>query len=379
MSDPAWQTLDPDLVTVGNDSVSDAWKVCVIDGVYFGGNEYNGNLGARISSVFVILFVSTGFTLFPIISKEMKSIRIPLIVYTIARNFGTGVIVATAFVHLMDPAYGEIGPSTCIGRTGNWAVYSWPPAIILVTVFVIFAVDLYSAAFVERRFGVAESCHGDDAIRNAIIRDDQGVNGEVHADCSDHVYSEDQYTKNDQKEVATVDSGSEVLLLTSKKQFESEIAAFLVLEFGVVFHSVMIGLNLGTAGDEFKTLYPVIVFHQSFEGLGIGSRLSAILCPPEKRWYKFALPIIYGLTTPISIAIGLGVRTTYNSNSFTVNIVSGVLDSISAGILIYTGLVELLARDFIFCKQKPSLSSLTLSLFVVALGAGIMALLGKWA
>ena len=39
-------------------------------------------------------------------------------------------------------------------------------------------------------------------------------------------------------------------------------------------------------------------------------------------------------------AAGLGVRTTYNANSNTANIVSGVLDSFSAGILLYTGLVE---------------------------------------
>lgn len=50
--------------------------------------------------------------------------------------------------------------------------------------------------------------------------------------------------------------------------------------------------------------------------------------------------IVYGLTTPVGIAAGLGVRTTYNPNSATASIVSGVLDSLSSGILIYTGLVE---------------------------------------
>ena len=40
------------------------------------------------------------------------------------------------------------------------------------------------------------------------------------------------------------------------------------------------------------------------------------------------------------IAIGLGVRSTYNPDSMKASIVSGVLDSLSSGILIYTGLVE---------------------------------------
>jgi solute carrier family 39 (zinc transporter), member 1/2/3 len=151
------------------------------------------------------------------------------------------------------------------------------------------------------------------------------------------------------------------------------------LEFGVIFHSVIIGLNLGVVGSEFSTLYPVLVFHQSFEGLGIGARMSAI---PFKSgsWLPWILCSAYGLTTPVSIAIGLGLRTTYNSGSFTANVVSGVLDSMSAGILIYTGLVELLARDFLFnplrTKDNKRLTFMTVCVF---LGAALMALIGKWA
>ena len=80
------------------------------------------------------------------------------------------------------------------------------------------------------------------------------------------------------------------------------------------------------------------------------------------------------------VAIGLGLRTTYNSGSFTANVVSGVLDSISAGILIYTGLVELLARDFLFNRELTrSPRRLTFMVVCVLLGAALMALLGKWA
>lgn len=89
------------------------------------GNDYNGRLGARISALFVILIVSTICTFFPVVAKRVPSIRIPAYVYLFARYFGAGVIVATAFIHLLDPAYGEIGPNTCVGMTGHWADYSW--------------------------------------------------------------------------------------------------------------------------------------------------------------------------------------------------------------------------------------------------------------
>jgi hypothetical protein len=62
--------------------------------------------------------------------------------------------------------------------------------------------------------------------------------------------------------------------------------------------------------------------------------------PAKYNWIPIAGALLYGVTTPIGIAAGLGVRTTYNPGSTTASIVSGVMDSLSAGILIYTGLVE---------------------------------------
>lgn len=82
------------------------------------------------------------------------------------------------------------------------------------------------------------------------------------------------------------------------------------------------------------------MYVETFEGLGVGSRLAYLNLPPGYDWVPVAGALLYGMTTPIGIAAGLGVRTTYNPGSTTASIVSGVMDSISAGILIYTGLVE---------------------------------------
>lgn len=374
---------NPDEVTLTDNSVDSAWKICVIQGVYFGDNEYNGSLGARISSIFVILFVSTAFTIFPLLARTFKRLKMPLYVYLFARYFGAGVIVATAYIHLLDPAYSEIGSKSCVGSTGNWAIYSWCPAIILTSIFVIFLIDVASDAFVERKYGIDDSCGhgGNQEILKAIVRG--GENSAVHdheVTVANHL--DDNSQDLEKKELKSdVGSLSDSSTIVSEKNFRSQIAAFLVLEFGIIFHSVMIGLNLGSVGDEFKTLYIVLVFHQSFEGLGIGARLSAIPWPSHISYvWAYLLCIAYGLVTPIAVAIGLGVRNTYISSSYNANIVSGVLDSISAGILMYTGLVELLARDFIFEKTyKKDLLQLLFMVVSTLWGAGLMALLGKWA
>lgn len=73
-----------------------------------------------------------------------------------------------------------------------------------------------------------------------------------------------------------------------KRHLDARLVGFFILEFGVIFHSVIIGLTLLTTGaHDFNTLFVVIIFHQMFEGLGLGSRLAIL--PFAKRallpWY----------------------------------------------------------------------------------------------
>jgi zinc transporter 1/2/3 len=153
-----------------------------------------------------------------------------------------------------------------------------------------------------------------------------------------------------------------------------------ILEFGVLLHSILIGLTLAVDPD-FIVLFVVIIFHQTFEGLGVGTRLAQLKLRKEYNWLPILGAVLYGITTPLGIAVGLGVKSTYNPNSTTASIVSGILDSLSSGILIYTGLVELLAHEFLFNKDMVNWSNgkLAFALCSMLAGCGIMSLLGRWA
>lgn len=115
----------------------------------------------------VIMIVSSAATFFPVIAKRVPRLRIPLCVYLFARYFGAGVIVATASIHLLDPAYSEIGPQTCVGMTGGWAQYSSCPAIVLTSVMMIFLLDFGAERYVEMKYGV----HSEQDIQGAITND----------------------------------------------------------------------------------------------------------------------------------------------------------------------------------------------------------------
>jgi len=367
-----WQQWDPDQVTLADDSPGDDWKTCVLQGVYFGENEYDGNMGGRISAIFVILVTSLIATLFPVVSMRVKWMRIPEIAYVIAKMFGSGVIVATAFIHLMDPAYASIGGNACVGMTGNWSSYPWCPAIMLASAVFIFIVDAYCDFFADIWYG----------IHSHLVDNIPGIQGSPVHPSVDHTHTHTDVEDCASSIVSAKEKLDESEISEPEKvdvEFYSQFAGFLILEFGVIFHSVMIGLTLGSS-EEYRTLYPVLVFHQAFEGLGIGSRLSTIPFPKGKKWWPYVLSIAYSMTTPIAIAIGLGVRESYRDSGYTALIVQGVLDAISAGILLYTGFVELLARDFIFNPRRTkNIWMLNLQLFSFLWGAGLMALLGEWA
>lgn len=81
------------------------------------------------------------------------------------------------------------------------------------------------------------------------------------------------------------------------------------------------------------------------------------------------------------MAIGLGVRASYNGSAAKTLIASGVLDAISAGIVLYTATVELLAHEFIFNKEMIHAPTGKVLYAVGSLlaGVGLMALLGTWA
>ena len=91
------------------------------------------------------------------------------------------------------------------------------------------------------------------------------------------------------------------------------------------------------------------------------------------------MALFFSLTTPVGIAIGIGISKRYDENSTTALIVEGIFNAASAGILIYMSLVDLLAADFMSPKLQSN-GRLQIGANVsLLLGAGCMSLLAKWA
>lgn len=92
-----------------------------------------------------------------------------------------------------------------------------------------------------------------------------------------------------------------------------------------------------------------------------------------------AMGLLFSLTTPAGIGVGIAISSVYDESSPTALVVQGLLEAAAAGILVYMALVDILAEDF----SKPRVQSrarLQLALNVsLLLGAGLMSLLAVWA
>jgi zinc transporter 1/2/3 len=153
-----------------------------------------------------------------------------------------------------------------------------------------------------------------------------------------------------------------------------------LIEGGILFHSVFVGMTISITAEGFIILLIAIVFHQMFEGLGLGSRIAAVPYP-SNSWKPWVLVVAFGTTAPIGQAIGLVTRGSYDPNSAFGLIIVGVFNAISSGLLIYAALVDLLAEDFLSEEAQHTLKGKdrTMAFIYVLLGAAGMAIVGAFA
>jgi zinc transporter 1/2/3 len=131
------------------------------------------------------------------------------------------------------------------------------------------------------------------------------------------------------------------------------------------------------ADSGFITLFIVIVFHQIFEGFALGVRIAMI---PSSFRHKAVLGGAFAITTPIGMAIGIGVLSSFNGNDPSTLIAIGTLNAFSAGILLWVGVAEMWFQEWFFgpLAHAGPLKAGVCFLSLVA-GLVLMSFLGKWA
>ncbi|GAA6003144.1 hypothetical protein JCM10207_001769 [Rhodosporidiobolus poonsookiae] len=327
-------------------------------------------LGLQIGALWVILVTSLAGTLFPVIAKRVPALRrtVPASIFEFAKSFGSGIILATACVHLLEPAVNKLGASNKC-RGAGWDDYPYAYGLALVTVYLAFVGQIMTT-----RYGSSKLEHL------------TAVNADPETNCV-HSSSPTSSTTDNEKALSrspSEDKEREVAFhdATEENTLAAQLIAVFTLEFGVCFHSVIIGITLAvTDNSGFKPLFVVLIFHQMFEGLGVGTRLAFLKMSSKYSWVPWVGSLAYSVCTPVGMAVGLGIHQGLAVKGSFLTVTAGVMYALSAGILLYTAMIELMAHEIVFSKyyQNCSIGRLSFTLISFALGAGFMALLGKWA
>ena len=125
-----------------------------------------------------------------------------------------------------------------------------------------------------------------------------------------------------------------------------------LMELSIVTHSLIIGLNLGTtpadpSGSLRKPIGLIIVlcFHQAFEGIALGSYIAELRAAASFR-AKLFMASVFVAAVPFGCWVGIGVSSTYDPQTLTGAWVTGALNAVTGGMLLYTALFTFLAEEF---------------------------------
>ncbi|KAL5568370.1 hypothetical protein UlMin_024945 [Ulmus minor] len=322
-------------------------------------SDKNGEaLKLKIGAIASILFSGAVGVSLPLIGRKISFLRPEHHIFFLIKAFAAGVILATGFIHILPDAFDDL-TSPCL-EENPWGKFPFTGFAAMMSAIVTLMIDSFATGYYKRLH--------DRSVNKQQVTADAESGEEPHCDHI-HVHTHGH-------------AHGSAAAITARGSVNSELIRHRiiaqVLELGIIVHSVIIGISLGASQtpSTIKPLIAALSFHQFFEGMGLGGCISQARLKIQSMAIMAAF---FSLTTPVGIAIGIGISSIYNENSPNALIIEGIFNASAAGILIYMSLVDLLAPDF----MNPIIQdNLRLQLGVnvsLLLGAGCMSLLAKWA
>lgn len=310
------------------------------DGCEAEAGDYNN--GLTVASIFIIFTASLLGAMIPAFMGRSQRPAFDKTVKMLAYA-GAGVLLSTGFMHLLLPAQTAL-TSPCLSESFLGRYPSWAFLFCVIAIACMQVLDYFVTVKIAGRAPPSLAADGDEP---------SGSTRPVGAIASDHSHSHGPssspsvagFDDADAAEAGVcvvhaachdAECGGHALLKPKAPTLKSQVAAVFMSEASIAVHSVLIGITLGvTHGDEIVPLLIALTFHQFLEGVAIGS--AAVYAGMAPRTVA-ALGLIFAVTTPVGIAIGLGVRGAYNGSSSAALITQGTLDAVCAGMLIFLAL-----------------------------------------
>lgn len=206
--------------------------------------------------MFIILFVSTTACAFPILAMSFPGLRIPAPFFFAIRHFGTGVLIATAFVHLLPTAFTLLG-NPCLPDFWTDKYTAMPGAMALAAIFMLMLIEMIFHPSRHRQQPEDNSggVRGDAIAPTETIP--PRIIGPLAGRSSSIGRSLSQIDRQDEERQATEEEKQR------DEKRRRDIMQVVTLEAGILFHSIFIGMALSVSiNNEFVVLLIAISFHR---------------------------------------------------------------------------------------------------------------------
>lgn len=345
--------------------------------------DSHGASDLKLFAMAAVLVTSAGGVYLPVLfARYSRGLKFYGTLLVLVKCFAAGVILSTGFVHIMPEAFRAL-ESDCLPDR-PWHQFPFAGLVAMAGAILTLLVDILAAKHGESRPYVP--LKSSEAAEDSAKCKDIEIGGHATVfpvDC-DSVIGQHSGAAGAGSDLGIESSKSAMIPEENLEELEGEGQKLVskVLEIGIIFHSIIIGITLGMSDNRctIRPLLGALSFHQFFEGIGLGgclaqqaglgTRVTAVMC-------------LFSVTTPLGIATGMAMKSIMgfsHSRPEAVIIVEGLLGSASSGILVYMALVDLIAVEFLNTqkmKANPRLMAAAYSLLI--LGAGSMALLAVWA
>ncbi|KAL3692348.1 hypothetical protein R1sor_005999 [Riccia sorocarpa] len=348
----------------------------------------------KVGAIGAILLAGALGVALPLLGKNSKYLRTDGNFFFVAKAFAAGVILATGFVHMLPDAEENL-TSPCLPEH-PWHKLPWFGFGAMISALVTLLIDFVGTEYYERKHGVAvhdrhsnsthilherlESSQDESSVSHKPDGHGMHIVG-MRAHAASHGHSHESGHHGEVINHNSIHHGHSHFSEAGHCEKEVSIRHIVisqVLELGIVAHSVIIGVSLGVSNSPctIRPLFGALCFHQFFEGFALGGCISQA---GFKNTSVILMACFFTFTTPFGIGLGIGIASSYNENGQVALIVEGTFDSISAGILIYMSLVDLIAADFLSKRMKCDRKLQIFSYLSLFSGAAAMSALAIWA
>ncbi|PQP95531.1 fe(2+) transport protein 1-like [Prunus yedoensis var. nudiflora] len=212
-------------------------------------NDKSGAVPLKVIAITTILVTSMIGVSLPLVTRSIPALHPDRNLFVIVKCFAAGIILATGFMHVLPDSFDMLS-SNCL-KENPWHKFPFSGTGVIPDNGTVAAVE------VDQEMAAVGAGHGHfHAHSHDIVKEGNG-----------------------------------------DSQLPRYRVVAMVLELGIIVHSVVIGLSLGASNNTctIKGLVAALCFHQMFEGMGLGG----CILQAEYKFMKKAIMVFFFSTQPI--------------------------------------------------------------------------------